>query len=283
MLGFYFGIWAYRGFPIMYWMTGQRIMYISDIAAFQLQPIFIACASTQGILFVLSLAIELRLKYKGRLRQGTYMLKWIRICSYISLAAAVCGQFCVLLVSIYNTVTYAYFHIVMLVMFVVFLGISSFFCSVGLFLLTLDYPRKTRILASLIVRILWFFTEISLAIAFGATAIPHKDASAVCEWVLAVLYPVYQLTIAWDLYPANDKPVGHYFRSDIYPEYIDDSARYTDTIDLDATTEYDIDSEDEPNEVDTILDYPSNQDTNNLSVDDTEASERQNLLEFAHE
>lgn len=212
MLAFFFGIWAYRGFPIMYWMTDQTIMYISDIAAYQLQPVFIVCSLTQGVLFVLSLAAELFLRYDGRLREGTRMLPWIRYCSHIALVSAVIGQLCVLMVSIYNTNDYAHIHIVMLVLFVVFIAISAGFSAIGLGLQTVDYPRKRHVIVSLSLRIFWFLTEIILAIAFGACAMPHRNTSAVLEWTLATVYPVYQLAIAWDLYPSNDKYSGHYLQ-----------------------------------------------------------------------
>lgn len=244
MLTFFFTIWAHRGFPIMYWMRDQTIMYISDIAAYELQPVFIVCASTQGILFVLALAAELYLRYDGRLREGTSMLRWVRYCSYIALTAAVIGQLCVLMVSIYNTNDYAHIHIVMLVLFVVFIAISAFFSAIGLGLQIVDYPGKRHVVVSLVLRVLWFFTEITLAIAFGATAIPHRNASAVLEWTLAIVYPVYQLAIAWDLYPSNDKYTGHYLAvaqqrlADCLVDADDaafrDSSAYTDSIDMDS-------------------------------------------------
>lgn len=211
--------WGAQGEPVYEWMqpTDQTILYISDIAATNLQPIFISCSGMQGLLFVLAIAAEMYLRDNGRLRAGSVNRSRARGALIAALSFAIIGELGILFVSIFNIRHFDDAHDGLLVIFIVFVGISSLSSIAQMIILGKDYPRKRHVMVSLYARTIWFIIELGLAIAFAACHKTHRNAASVCEWLISFIYPFYMFIMSWDLWPAHDKIKGHYPYNGDYP------------------------------------------------------------------
>lgn len=210
--------WAAEGHPHYAWMRhdDQYILYISDIAAGKLQPVFISCSAAQGVLFILSLAAEMYLRNNGRLRPNHR--KYGQVCLGCAIGFAVVGQLGILFVSIFNTREFHDAHISLLVIFIVFVGISALFSVAEYAALDRDYTHKRHMIVGLWLKVGWFIVEFIIAVAFVSSQHSHVNTPAVLEWTVSFVYPFYQLIMAWDLWPAYNKKKGHYPRyNEMYP------------------------------------------------------------------
>ena len=124
--------WAAQGHPIYWFMdTDQFPVYISDIGATNLKPLFIACAGWQGLGYALTLLLEFVL------RETRYLNPWFtKTERNLILASFVCGglaQIALLMVSIFSTAKHHHVHIGMLAVFIVFMFFSSCFLTAEYF------------------------------------------------------------------------------------------------------------------------------------------------------
>lgn len=210
--------WAGQGKPVYSFANeNQTFMYISDVAATYMQGVFISFVAVQGLFFAAAAGVELYLRYIGELRPGMKNEKKVRWCYITAFVCAIIGQLFILLVSIFNTHNFGDEHVSFLVLFLIFIALSAVLSGAGLVYLELDYPRKRHIVVSLACRCLWFCCELGLVIGFGVDRHRKPNSSAVCEWVLAFIYPLYQVLMAWDLWPSNKKERGHYKDNGPYP------------------------------------------------------------------
>lgn len=229
MLALLFCLWAGEGFPN--YAAGskpdQKVLYISDIGARKYQPIFIAGCVTQGILFVASMMLEVHLRQIGRLRRHFHW--WSNWFSWLSLLFAIVGQTGITFVAVFDTLSHPETHVSMLVVYIVFIGISALLNVAAAAALDRSYLDKRHVKLSLWFKVIWFATEFVLAIAFVGTQSFWINVPAVLEWAVSIVYPFYQLIMAWDLWPAMGKAKGHYPKyNDAYPDlniYIDPTSR----------------------------------------------------------
>lgn len=194
--------WGAQGRPHYSFVTqGQVIPYISDIAATNLQPIFISCAAVQGLLMVLAMASERWLRHTGRLLPNDR--KREKVFAGLAIGFAIIGQLGILFVSIFNTRNFHKTHIGMLCVFIVGLGVSSLFFIWELLLLDRSYTNVARLRKSYIFKIIWFIISLGLALGFAiADGHGHPNGSSGCEWALSFFYGFYLISLAYDLYPA---------------------------------------------------------------------------------
>lgn len=222
-------IWGNEGNPNYSWMNKpqQKILYISDIAgnSWKAQSVFIGCAATQGAFFVLSLASERWLRHLGRLRPNHRTAG--KVLSGFSIGWAVIGELGILFVSIFNTRKYHEQHAHLLVVFIVFLGLSALSSVAEYFYLDIDHQHKRHIIVSLSAKICWFLIELVIAIAFVCTIHTNINASAVLEWMISFVYPFYSLVLAYDLWPAYNKKKGHYPKYNEFSKYPADPDQVT--------------------------------------------------------
>lgn len=217
-------LWSNDGFPSYTWMNHpeQKILYLSDIAAesgFH-QSIFIGCSAAQGALFVLALTTETYLRNVGWLRPNHRT--WGQICSGVAIGFALVGQLGILFVAIFNTREYHHAHISLLVVFIVFVGISAVCSCVEYYALDRGYVHKRHMIWGFWLKVVWFIVELVMVIVFGSTQHNHVNVPAVFEWIICFLYPFYHLILAWDLWPAINKSKGHYPKyNDPYPNSAD--------------------------------------------------------------
>lgn len=201
-------VWGAQGYPVYPWITDRRktILYISDIAATNVQAVFISCSAVQGLLFVLALASERLLRHNGRLMPNHRRReKWSSICAIV---CAFVGQLGILFVSIFNTRYFSDTHSDFLIVFIVFVGVSSLFSIYEYFYLDRHYKDYLAITFSLWYKVAWFIIELAMAVGFAGTRSRHVNASAGLEWAVAFFYPFYTLIIAYDLWPAHKTEKG---------------------------------------------------------------------------
>lgn len=224
--------WSLQGRPIYAWMGGeyQNPVYISDVGATNLQPLFISCAGFQAIFFVGTLVMEYVLRTKGKLQP--YVLKKQPKFAIASIVCAVIGQLGILFVAIFNTNS---FHSVHLSMVGVFIAFSFFACLFNFFnsFLFGNYPTKLNpnhervifgkhrwanlYMVSFWLKSVWLVCAATFAFLFGAFMKTDRvSLSAIFEWLISFWYGL--LLIMWliDLIPSA---VKHYQRR--HPEMYD--------------------------------------------------------------
>lgn len=150
-------IWSAEGHPIYWFMSDDQFpVYISDIGATNLKPLFIACAAWQGAGYVIMVALEYfqrsghwpfrmpskeypensseensseKSGYSSALAQGKFLMppfftKHESNLVWASFFLAIIGEAGLILCSIFSTSTHPNVHIAMVTVFVVFIGLS---------------------------------------------------------------------------------------------------------------------------------------------------------------
>ncbi|CAR28317.1 hypothetical protein ZYGR_0R00510 [Zygosaccharomyces rouxii] len=163
--------WAGQGHPVYHFMDPeQHTVYISDVGATNLNPLFISCAGWQGLFYVLTIACEffqrsgywpfkLRSNYRTAADEGhefdpTYdsmkneyssmvlsskflMPPWYSVLErnliFASFAAGLVGELGILFCSIFTTSKYPSVHTTMVSIFVGFMCVSIV-CNIGEYL-----------------------------------------------------------------------------------------------------------------------------------------------------
>ncbi|SCW02467.1 LAFE_0F07074g1_1 [Lachancea fermentati] len=154
--------WAAQGHPIYWFMhVDQFPVYISDIGATNLRPLFIACVGWQGLGYVITIACEyfqrsgrwpfmrgaiahtptgdqnsaspsvdsMKTSYSEILRSAKFLMppyytKHERNCIFASFVLGLCGEICLLMCSIFSTNTYPRVHRTMVGLFCAFIFLS---------------------------------------------------------------------------------------------------------------------------------------------------------------
>ncbi|KAI3404636.2 hypothetical protein KGF56_002581 [Candida oxycetoniae] len=198
-------------------MTGyQNPVYLSDIGATNLQPLFISCAGFQAIFFV------------GTLLMGMYLRKVSKIQPYIShhqprlaIASIICsiiGQLGILFVSIFNTKNYHHVHMAMVGIFIAFIFLACC-CDFGITYIfgtrpfDLDPVHRSTVFGkakranlyyvSFFAKIIWICAAICFAAAFGHYMKVGRDSkSAVFEWLILFWYGLLLVLWSMDMIPS---------------------------------------------------------------------------------
>lgn len=228
--------WSLQGHPIYAFMGGvkQNPVYISDVGATNLKPLFISCAGFQAIFFVGTLVMEYFLRTKKKLQP--YVSKKQPKLAIASIVCAIIGQLGILFVSIFDTVHY---HPVHLSMVAVFIGGSFFACFFN-FLNSFifgNYPHRLSpthekvifgrhrwaniYMVSFWLKTFWLLVAAALALCFGAfMKLGKESTSAIFEWCISFWYGVLLIMWAMDLFPSA---VKHYRAR--HPDEFDNSFR----------------------------------------------------------
>lgn len=201
--------WAGQGHPIYYFMHYyQKPVYISYIGATNLQPLFISCAGWQGLFYLLTLITEYFLRRTGRLQY--WFKKDERNLLFSSICLAIVGELGILFVAIFNIKNHKHAHDSLLVVFLVFVGLSVImliteYCMMGLHYRTIHVHHKylNKFTVSFYAKVIFVIVAIVLAACFGG--FDNESVSSCFEWTLAFWYIVIFLIFAWDLWPASKK------------------------------------------------------------------------------
>lgn len=215
--------WSLQGKPIYDFMHGkyQNPVYISDIGATNLQPLFIACVGFQMIFFIGTLVMEYVLRKKKKLQP--YVSKKQPIFAVISIIFAVIGQLGILFVSIFKTSKYKTVHLSMVSVFI----IGEFFACVFNFMNSFifgNFPQRLNpnhekvifgksrwanmYMVSFFCKLFWLAAALVFAVLFGYYMRSKKNSiSAIFEWTISFWYGMLLVFWAIDLFPSA---VKHY-------------------------------------------------------------------------
>lgn len=198
--------WSFQGHPIYWFMSEEQFpVYISDVGATNLQPIFIACAGFQGIFFVASLALDKYLRSQKKLlpclSEDEKRLSW---CLIVFACISMLG---ITFTAIFKTNRFHHVHLSMVSIFIVFAFLLTV-CNVAqYFLLYKSYPNENvkginRFLFSAVLKIVWICLSIVFAVCFGVFMRDDRDSLSACfEWTLSFWYGILLCLFAFDLSP----------------------------------------------------------------------------------
>ncbi|KAL2003466.1 hypothetical protein VTN02DRAFT_3777 [Thermoascus thermophilus] len=198
------GNWAVRDTPIYPSMErGQTIAYISDIGAEGLKPLFIAGSCVTVVFLDLSFLAERWLRHAGQLVPNKGRLD--KFFAVASIFFSIAGALGLILLSIYDTLRHPSKHVGFLIMFMVSYLISALCLCAEYLRLGIYYRSQHRILfISFWIKLSFVVIEVALAIGFGVCSHhPHRrNASAVLEWVIALVFTFYIFSFIIDLLPS---------------------------------------------------------------------------------
>lgn len=215
--------WGAQGRPIYAFMNGeyQNPVYISDIGATNLNPLFISCTGFQLIFFVGTLLMEYILRKQHKLQP--YVSSKQPTFAIISIILAIIGELGILMVSIFKTTTYHGVHLTMVGVFIFFVFWACFFNFMNSFIFG-NFPQRLHpnhervifgkhrwlnlYMVSFFAKLLWLVAALVFAIAFGVLMKTHRSSlSAVFEWLISFWYGLLLVFWSMDLIPSA---VKHY-------------------------------------------------------------------------
>lgn len=191
---------------------GQKIAYISDVGAFSLKPLFIACSAVTAVCLDLGLVAERWLRHTGRLAPNTSVTQ--KVLSIFSLFFAFAGAAGLICLTIFDTYRHDTVHNICLLIFIGGYVISAIFLCAEYQRLGIHY-RHHRVLAlSFWIKLAFIFIEMILAIVFASTSYTrHRNVAAVFEWAVSFIFTFYALSFIVDLWPSvrtkKHVPQGH--------------------------------------------------------------------------
>ncbi|KAA8902510.1 hypothetical protein TRICI_005871 [Trichomonascus ciferrii] len=203
--------WAVQGHPRYYFVNPNKdILFISDVAATNLQPIFIALCCVQALCYVLTVISERYLRHAGRLLPNWRQRE--KVMAGLAIGFGIIGQLGIVFVSIFNTHVFKKVHASMLGVFLVGTAISAL-CTIAEFaLLDWSYTEVNRLRISYICKGCWFVVALALTLGFLiCQKVDKENAAAVMEWCLAFSYGFYLMTLVYDLLPAAKTKKGQLF------------------------------------------------------------------------
>lgn len=227
--------WAAQGHPIYWFMHQEQFpVYISDIGATNLRPLFISCAGWQGLGYFLTVICDLwqRGAFANRFKCGSFKLQpfFSKHEPRLIFSAAIIGglgEIGLLMCSIFSTALYPHVHISMVSVFVVLMFISVCCYSAAYFIMGKHYALLhplanlnnydnamtnfndlklsewrghiwNKFTISATAKMIWLTCALIWAICFGAL---DDDSKSSCfEWLLAFWFGILFIIISIDFY-----------------------------------------------------------------------------------
>ena len=267
--------WAVQGKPMYWFQHGPKAspIYISDIGATNLRPLFISCAGWQGLGYFLTLLSEYWQRGGFKNKHFYMALGFTRHETRLFFASAIIGGFgeiALLMCSIFSTAHYHHVHLGMVGVFVVLMFFSVCCHSTAYFIMgkyyALIHPLANlseeeidlnnvisrrewkgyiwnKYTISATAKMIWLTFAVIWAICFGGVS--NDSRSACFEWLLAFWFGILFVILSVDFYLGSRfKTESLYFRSiprdhllkfDNYRHLID-AEDYTDSLTT-ATTD----------------------------------------------
>lgn len=231
--------WYLQGKPIYDFMHGeaQDPVYISDIGATNLQPLFISCVGFQMFFFIGTLVTEFVLRMKRKLQP--YISKIQPRFAIVSIVFGVIGQFGILFVAIFKTSKFKKVHLAMMCVFIVcefFACLFNFFNSFifgnrperlhPIFKFVIFGKRRWQNLyiVSFGLKMIWLLIAFVLAVLFGYyMKIDERSKSAIFEWTIAFWYGMLLVFWSIDLLPSAVKSWDSQYAEKSSQEFVDNS------------------------------------------------------------
>ncbi|KAI9039084.1 Frag1/DRAM/Sfk1 family protein [Aspergillus affinis] len=197
--------WAVVGSPIYPSMEpGQTIAYISDVGAQELKPLFIGGSVVTVVFLDLSFVAERWLRHAGQLVPNKGKID--KACAIGSIFFSVVGALGLILLSCFDTLRHPHKHVGFLGMFLAGYLVSAILICAEYLRLGIFYRSHHRVLiASFVIKASFVVVEVALAIAFGVLGRHYgskRNAAAVLEWVIALIFTFYVLSFVIDLLPS---------------------------------------------------------------------------------
>ncbi|KAG9311900.1 Frag1/DRAM/Sfk1 [Chiua virens] len=192
--------WLISGRP-RYVSTQVEVVYISDVGASFLKPLFVAGCCITGVGLLLTLIIERGLRQAGRLTPEFHV--WERIFARLAITGAFIAMCGLGLLSGFDTGRYPTPHLCFLLVFLVGVALSAIFTVIEYRWLSEDYPEVEKLKRAYIAKAVIGLTLVVLAIVFGATIFPAANVGGVIEWSIAFGFTLYLLTFVYDLWAAG--------------------------------------------------------------------------------
>lgn len=185
--------WAAQGKPMYYFMSiYSNPVYISDVAATNLQPVFISLVLVMALFHFLTVVsmFHLRLRVQGI----TMVEKWLGI---VSLGFLTVSQFGIIFVSCFNTNVFHPVHMAFLSVFIVCVFIAIVLQIAAVFLRAKEYKKFNQGLSFFqnhynvtgVLKVVFLFFAVVFAMCFGL--INNKKSRSIVtrfEWTLSFWY-----------------------------------------------------------------------------------------------
>lgn len=206
--------WAIQGHPDRYWFMDfdktMKPVYILDIGATLLKPLFAVGAGVQGALVVAGVVAHLRMRTHAKQRLLPYVLRHQVRMHWASVVTCTIGELGILFTAVFDTNNYSKVHLKMVALFIVFMFLTFVMDMVSNGIFIHHYRRQPagnnptrRILTVLAAKCVWMLGALATTIGFVACMKNHKRSLAArFEWSILFLYGLYVLLWALDAYPA---------------------------------------------------------------------------------
>lgn len=203
--------WFAKGRPILdtyHTAMTHYIVYLSNIAATDLQPIFIVGSAVMGIFFVWAVIEDYYLRTEEKNYFPACYHWFLTGVHALAITLAIIGSLCILMTScLKDNWEYSRPHSVFVVLFVIF--IFCYLCAHSLsFLIYYRHYKIKYFLYAAIAKIVWTCIAIVLVVCYGAfmgkantegNGSVYWGYSAVMEWTLVYFYGTMMFLIMLDL------------------------------------------------------------------------------------
>lgn len=235
--------WGVQGRPIYDFMDEySNPIYISDIGATNLRPLFIACSAWQGLGWCLTVVAEYwqrggtipLVQSRPHFSMAPWFTKHERNLIISACCFAIIGELGLLFCTIFSTKNYPHVHTAMVCVFVVLMFLSILCLTAEYAVMgrhyALIHPQATgtegirfddlkwnewpgvkwnKYTVSAICKFVWLVLAVVWAICFAA--IKHKSRSADFEWLLAFWFGIIFVILSVDFYLGGRFRVSRYF------------------------------------------------------------------------
>lgn len=203
--------WFAKGRPILDTFHSEMphyIVYLSNIAATDLQPIFIVGSAVMGIFFVWAVIEDYYLRTPEKNYFPVTFHWFVTLVHATAIAMSIIASLCILMTScLKDNWQYSRPHSVFVVLFVIFVFV--YLCCHSLaFILHYRHYKIKYFLYSAIAKIVWTCIAIVLVVCYGAfmgkgnaegNGSVYWGYSAVLEWSLVFFYGTMMFIIMFDL------------------------------------------------------------------------------------
>ncbi|KAM3463510.1 hypothetical protein BB8028_0003g03380 [Beauveria bassiana] len=187
--------------PYPYQDQSIRIVFISNIGAEKLKPLFIAGSCVVCFFLGLSMLASRWLRHRGRLVPNDS--RGQKILAVLTIVFGVIGTAGLILLSIFDTKNHQKLHYSFLAIFLLGYVFSAICTCWEYQRLGFKHREHPNLLMSFWAKLTIMILELALAIAFVITNFKKaNDAAAVLEWIVAFFFTFFILSFWIDLYPA---------------------------------------------------------------------------------
>jgi len=181
---------------------GQTIIYISDVGAFEMKPLFIAMGTVSVVTFDLAFIAERWLRHRGRLVHNTSTTQ--KVLAILSIVFAIIGAAGLIMLTIFDTWHHPSLHNVFLSLFIGGYVISACFTCAEYQRLGKRFREFSILRVSFWMKLAFILVEVVLAIVFGVlNRLRRWNDAAIVEWIIALVYTFWVISFVIDFLPAT--------------------------------------------------------------------------------